>query len=180
MWGKETRTAKHKHKNKQKPWSHVTDLANSFYLHRNVYTYFLCTQKILSIYTYMVLTYFTTNSMLILFLDENKKMSQNVSHQSQNYEKPGELRTKISSLYYHTLSLVYFLQRTKPNTVRISAVKGKECRCKIESWAVGFLNNVVREILLVRTVFFSFSPQLNVLLSLIFYRQAGGKSQHLL
>lgn len=81
----------------------------------------------------MVLTYFTTNSMLILFLDENKKMSQNVSHQSQNYEKPGELRTKISSLYYHTLSLVYFLQRTKPNTVRISAVKGKECRCKIES-----------------------------------------------
>lgn len=71
---------------KKIPPSHVTDLANSFYLHRNVYTYFLCTQKILSIYTYMVPTYFTINSILILFLDENKKMSQNISHQPQNYK----------------------------------------------------------------------------------------------
>lgn len=80
---------------------------------------------------------------------------------------PDELRAKISSLYYHTLSLVhFFLQKTKSNTVQRSPVNRKKWRCKIENRAVGSSNNVERAFLLVRLVFFKF----NVLLQLVFYR----------
>lgn len=99
----------------------MTDLANSFYLHRNVYAYFLCTQKILSIYTCMIPTYFTINSILILFLDENKKMSQNISHHHKTTKAPAESRAKISSLYYHTLSLLQFLQTQNQTFADISS-----------------------------------------------------------
>lgn len=95
-------------KKKKTPWSHVTDLANSFYLHRNVYTHFLCTQKILSVYTYMVPTYFTINSILILFLEENKKMLQNISHQPQNYKSTWRTQSK---------SFKPVLPHTKPSTL---------------------------------------------------------------
>lgn len=67
---------------------------------------------------------------------------------------PDELRAKVASLYYHTLILVHFLQKTKSNTVQRSPVNRKEWRCKIENRAVGSSNNVVREFLLVRLVFF--------------------------
>lgn len=75
---------------------------------------------------------------------------------------PDGLRRKTSSLYYHTLRLEQFLQKTKSNTVQISAGKGKSQRCKIVSWAIGFLNNVLRVILLVRMGF-------PLVLNLMFY-----------
>lgn len=66
----------------------------------------------------MIPTYFTINSILILFLDENKKMSQNISHQPQTTKAPDESRAKISSLYYHTLSLLQFLQKQNQTLCR--------------------------------------------------------------
>lgn len=64
----------------------------------------------------MVSTYFTINSILILFLDENKRCLK-IFHTNHKITKtPDELRAKISSLHYHTLSLVQFLQKDKNET----------------------------------------------------------------
>lgn len=54
---------------------------------------------------------------------------------------PDELRAETSSLHYHTLSLVQFLQKTKLNTLRISQ-KEKKWRCRVENRAADFLNMV--------------------------------------
>lgn len=59
----------------------------------------------------MIPTYLTINSILILFLDENKRCLK-IFHTNHKITKtPDELRAKISSLYYHTLSLVQFCKR---------------------------------------------------------------------
>lgn len=129
----------------------MTDLANSFYLHRNVYTYFLCTQKILSVCTYMVPTYFTINSILILFLEENKKMLQNISHQPQNYKSTWWTQSKsFKPVLPHTKPSTFFTKdKIKHCTEITSKQKGMEMqnreqscwlfkRCSSKSMFVGY------------------------------------------
>lgn len=102
----------------------------------------------------MVPTYFTINSILILFLDENKKMPQNMSHQPQNYKSIRGTQSKnFKPVLPHTNSSTIFTKdKIKHCTEITSKRKGMEMQNRER--AVGFLNNVVRTFLLVGLVFF--------------------------
>lgn len=89
-------------------------------------------------------------------------MSQNISHQPQNYKSTWWIQSKnFKPVLSHTKPTTIFT-KTISNTVQILVVKGKKWRCEIENRAVSFLNNVVRVFLLVRTGFSS-------VLNLMFY-----------